>query len=499
MAIRAEWSSDDRSSGLSVGARPARSPPAGAPGEARRVSPRRRRRLSLQARSLLASSFALFAFLGLTGFALDQAFYESSLKELSYRLRSHVYAYLKDTDIAVSGKIIPPEYPPDSRFDRPQSGLYAAIVGEGTQWSSPSSLGHKLPYVDTLKPGEERFSGPVETELGTVYLYSIGVLLPWSDRGTPREMQTRIHVAEHESGINAQLDVFRRTLWAWLIGLGIVLLLVDLLLLRWSLTPLRRVASDLARVERGDHDHLEGSYPSELDGLTRSVNDFIESEREQRARYRHTLADLAHSLKTPLAVLRSGLDGDDADEQLRTSVAEQVRRMDEIVAYQLSRAATAGHKTFAAGIGIERCAEEIVRSLEKVHSDKQVLCEFEIDPEARFYGEQGDLMELLGNLLENAFKWSQHRVLLTAHRVGPIGARRRGLEIVVEDDGPGIPEDQVERMLERGQRGDERVQGHGIGLAIVRDIVNAYRGELVVGRSAVFGGASFALRFSALA
>src|SRR5688500_14511383 len=128
-----------------------------------------------------------------------------------------------------------------------------------------------------------------------------------------------------------------------------------------------------------------------------------------------------------------------------------------------------------------------------------VLCEFECDPDARFYGEQGDLMELLGNLLENAFKWARHRVLLTVSRTGPIGARRRGLEIVVEDDGPGIPENEVERMLQRGQRGDERVQGHGIGLAIVRDIVRAYRGDLVVARSTAFGGASFTLRFGAVA
>ncbi|HVF35703.1 MAG TPA: ATP-binding protein [Candidatus Saccharimonadia bacterium] len=494
MSIDAEWTQGNRPSALRLGTR-AR-PAAGS--EPRRAPQGRRGRLSLQARSLIASSLALFAFLGLTGFALDRAFYESSLKELSYRLRSHVFAYLKDTDVSVSGKIIPPEFPPDSRFDRPQSGLYAAIVADGGNWTSPSALAHPLPYLTDLKPGEERFSGPIETELGTVFVYSIGVLLPWSDRGAAKDMLVRIHVAEHESALNAQLDVFRRTLWAWLVGLGVVLLLLDLLLLRWSLTPLRRVANDLARVERGDQERLEGSYPGELDGLTRSLNDFIESEREQRSRYRNTLADLAHSLKTPLAVMRSEIDDGGHGDALRATVEEQLRRMDEIVAYQLSRAATAGHKTFAAAIGIERLAEEIVQSLEKVHADKYVLCEFEIDPEARFYGEQGDLMELLGNLLENAFKWARERVLLTVHRTGPIGARRRGLEIVVEDDGPGIPEDQVERMLQRGQRGDERVQGHGIGLSIVRDIVRAYRGELVVARSPAFGGAAFTLRFGAL-
>jgi two-component system sensor histidine kinase PhoQ len=267
------------------------------------------------------------------------------------------------------------------------------------------------------------------------------------------------------------------------------------LVLRWSLTPLRKVARDLSRVERGEVDHLPGVYPGELERLTTSLNEFIESERDQRARYRNTLSDLAHSLKTPLAVMRNELEND-GDRGLREVVEEQVARMNDIVAYQLSRAATSGHKTFAQAIELDDPAEEIVRGLEKVYIDKHILCEFDIDPTSRFFGEQGDLMELLGNLLENAFKWAGHRVMLTARRVGPAHARRPGLEIIVEDDGPGIPEDQVDRLLQRGVRGDERVQGHGIGLSIVQDIVRAHRGELIVDRSPELNGARFTLRFA---
>ena len=141
--------------------------------------------------------------------------------------------------------------------------------------------------------------------------------------------------------------------------------------------------------------------------------------------------------------------------------------------------------------------EEIVASLEKVHSARNILCEFEIDARARFYGEPGDLLELLGNLLENAFKWAQHQVLLTACPVTGIGAKRDGLLIVVEDDGPGIAPENVDRMLQRGVRGDERVQGHGIGLAIVQDLLKAYRGKLEVTRSETLGGAKFVVRFEA--
>jgi two-component system sensor histidine kinase PhoQ len=450
-----------------------------------------RRPTSLQTRLIWGASVALFAFLGLTGFALDQAFYESTLEALRERMKSYVLAYMAGSDVTVAGKLILPEYPPDDRFDRPQSGLYAGIVGKDIQWSSFSALGHALPFDVELAPNADRFQGPIETEVGRVYVYSLGVDWEYAGQG---DVNLTFHIAEDVAAVDAQLAVFRRTLWAWLGGVGVVLLVFQIAMLRWSLRPLRRVSHDLARVERGETDRLTGRYPRELEGLTESLNAFIVSEREQRARYRNTLSDLAHSLKTPLAVVRSELENTSDATDLRPLVAEQVARMDEIVAYQLSRAATSGHRAFAAPIALEAPAEEVVQSLEKVYADKNVLCEFDIDPEARFFGEQGDLMELLGNLLENAFKWAAHRVLLTVRRVGSGQQRRAGLELVVEDDGPGIPADQVERLLERGERGDERVQGHGIGLSIVLDILRAYRGALRVGRSETLGGAAFAVR-----
>jgi two-component system sensor histidine kinase PhoQ len=274
----------------------------------------------------------------------------------------------------------------------------------------------------------------------------------------------------------------------------VMLILLQLLLLRWSLTPLRKVTSDMNRVERGDSEHMDSQYPLELTGLTERINAFINNEREQRTRYRHTLADLAHSLKTPLAVIRSQLESATADEPAqRNGVLVQVRRMDELVAYQLSRAATSGRQTFASAVPIAGHAEDLVQSLEKVYATKNVLCEFDIDDDAVFYGEQGDLLELMGNLLENAFKWATRRVLLVVKTQPPSGRQRPGLRLSVEDDGPGIAADKIEKVLQRGVRGDERVQGHGIGLSIVQDIVHAYQGELVVDRSPEFGGARFSV------
>ncbi len=456
------------------------------------------RPLSLQARSLAAAGCVLAAFLGLAFLALDRAFYDAAETALRERLQGYMYAYLAAADTSRAGALIPPEVGPDPRFDQPgASGLYAGIVSakilgsKGSSWRSPSAAGRDLPFDGELPRGPAQFQGPVSTPSGALYILSQGV--DWN-AGTKDDLHLTFYVAEDSQALRRQIDIYRRTLLTWLGALGVVLLLLLLLLQRWSLAPLRRVANDLARVERGGQERLGGHYPVELAGLTGSLDSFIEAERERLKRYRNTLSDLAHSLKTPLAVMRSQLEGGEGGESLRWTVLEQVGRMDEIVAYQLSRAATSGHQTFAAPLQIEPYAEEIVRSLEKVYASKAVLCEFEIDPAARFHGDQGDLMELLGNLLENAFKWARRRVVFHA-RVLPAAGRRVGFECSIEDDGPGIQDDRVEYLLQRGVRGDERVQGHGIGLAIVQDIVKAYHGELAVDRSPALGGARFAIRF----
>ncbi|MEO7431643.1 MAG: ATP-binding protein [Dokdonella sp.] len=458
------------------------------------------RPLSLQARSLAAASLVLAAFLGLAFFALDRAFFQAAESALNDRLQGYLYAYLAGSDQSRSGLLIPPEVGPDRRFDEPSaSGLYAGIVGDkiagvsGKIWRSPSATGRELPFSDELPRGPPQFAGPVQTPTGELFILSEGV--DWNS-GTKGEIHLTYYVAEDGRALRGQVDVYRRTLLAWLGTLGIGLLLLLFAVLRWSLAPLRKVAADLARVEFGAQERLGRNYPVELSGLTASLDSFIDAERDRVSRYRNTLSDLAHSLKTPLAVMRSQLEADSDGKSLRWTVLEQVGRMDEIVAYQLSRAATSGQQTFAAPLPLDPYAEEIVRSLEKVYASKGVLCEFEIDPAARFHGDQGDLMELLGNLLENAFKWARRRVLLSVRPVQSVG-KRAGLDLVIEDDGPGIPDDQVEHLLQRGVRGDERVQGHGIGLAIVQDIIKAYRGELAVDSSPSLNGARFTVRLGA--
>ena len=446
---------------------------------------------SLAARAALATGLVLALFLGAIGLTLSRTNADSARNALQDRLRGFAISYIAGTELNVRGKPLMPDAP-DPRFSRPGSGLYAVVLGDHFHWESSSALGRDLGFVQTLAPGQQLFVGPVETQAGRLYYYSYGVQLDLPER---KSVQLTYMVAQTEEQLESNNAVYRRSLVGLLAILGIMLIVLQLWLLRWSLTPLRKVANDMARVERGDTDHLDSQYPFELIGLTEGINGFIDSEREQRMRYRNTLADLAHSLKTPLAVIRSQVESAAAEQpQLRGPLLDQVRRMDELVAYQLARAATSGRQPFATAVRVAGHAEDLVQSLEKVYAAKNVLCEFDSDDGAAFYGEQGDLLELMGNLLENAFKWASHRVLLVVKILPQAGRQRPGLELSVEDDGPGIPDEKVEKVLQRGVRGDERVQGHGIGLSIVQDIVRAYRGELTVDRSPEYGGARFSVK-----
>ena len=447
---------------------------------------------SLQSRQLLAASIGLLAFLALAGFALDRAFVDVAGQGLRERLKAHAFTYAGGIEFARDGSLIPPEASPDSRFDRPGSGLYADVELPNGHWYSGSARGPRLPRGEVLAGREERFDGPLpivksDGSRGEVYRYGIGLVD--ATRSDDAEFPYTIYIMEDAGTLPRQVRVFRQALWGYLGIAGVVLLLLQAVILRWSLLPLRRVIAELTRVQRGQAARMSERHPRELEPLTDSINAFVESERENLDRQRNTLADLAHSLKTPLAVLRTRLDNDAGEDELRDELEIQLRRMNDLVGYQLARAASGGHKLFAAPIAIELHAEQIVRGLEKIYAAKGVICEFEIDPDARFHGEPGDLQELLGNLLENAFKWARSRVLLTIQSGATAPNRRPGLLIAVEDDGPGIAPERIAHVLQRGVRGDERVQGHGIGLAIVQDMVRSYRGELEVGGSKELGGA----------
>jgi len=448
--------------------------------------------LSLSTRLLLAGSLVLTGFLGLTGFTLDKAFRDSAEAAMRDRLQGHIYALLAASELNKAGAMVVSNEMPETGFATTGSGVYGQISShDGKQiLRSPSMADITIPFSIGLRMGTTHFEHLTASDGTPLYALSLG--LSWKVKGKPRDFT--FSVARNLSSLDVQINSFRRSLWGWLVGVALLLLAVQGTILRWSLAPLRRVAVDLAAIEAGRATQLQGHYPQELSGLTDNLNILIRGGQVQLERYRHTLGDLAHSLKTPLAVVRNSVEKEGSIEELRRTVEEQVDRMNQIVEYQLQRAAASGRTALSVPVSVAEVAQRIVASLNKVYADKGVDCRIEIEDDAVFYGDESDLMEFLGNLTDNAYKWCRHTIIINARPVADVLHRRAGLVLSVEDDGPGIPIEDVERVLQRGARADESISGHGIGMAVVQDILRVYDGALEIGHSEALGGACLLVR-----
>jgi two-component system sensor histidine kinase PhoQ len=438
--------------------------------------------LSIHLRLLLAASLVLAAFFGLGALALDQAFRDSAESGSRERLQAHVYGMLAAAEESESGGMRLPEALPEPKLSTPDSGLYASVRGEQGRyrWHSASLIGRGFRFHESLKPGDINFSRRL-VDGSELFVLSFGVA--WEDYGG-NELLYTLTVAESAANVDSQVSVFRRTLMLWLGGAALLLLMVQGAVLRWGLKPMREVVQDLGQIESGERELLQGGYPAELRGLTSSINSLIRSGRASRDRYRNSLGDLAHSLKTPLAVLQSAADGS-GDDDLRGAVKEQVPRMNDIVQYQLKRAAASADPGFSRRVSVEPVIVRLLNTLHKVYTEKGVQCELSMEPGVSFSGDEGDLLELSGNLLENAFKYCHGQVRIAASVAEVEGDSQ--LHLVIEDDGPGIPVEMREKVRGRGIRADQRSPGQGIGMSVADEIIRLYKGRFSIGDSALGG------------
>ncbi len=445
---------------------------------------------SLHGRLLIAASLVLVGFLGATGAALFKAFRDSAETAFRERLQGYVYALLAAADEDGGGRMQLPQELPDPHFSNLDSGYYAQVMGEegNFRWRSPSLAGEDRDFLRPQAPGQRQFH---QQSAGHETLSVINLGISWEDfQGQDQEYT--LAVAISTTALSREVEGFRTALWEWLGGLALMLLLAQGAILRWGLQPLRGVCDDLRRIEEGVANRLEGRYPQELEGLTSGLNALITSSQASQQRYRNSLGDLAHSLKTPLAILRQTADEGRDPDLLRITVEEQVRRMDEIVQHQLRRAAAAGQVALGRSLDVAPLVEKLARSLDKVYREKAMAVDLVLQGDARFFGDQADLLEILGNLMDNAYKYGTRRVRVTSERLadGP----RPGLVLRVEDDGPGVPPDQVHQVAQRGWRFDQSLPGQGLGLSLVGEIVAVYGGQMGVGVSEL-GGAAFWVRF----
>ncbi|MGI2100440.1 ATP-binding protein [Shewanella oncorhynchi] len=439
---------------------------------------------SLKARLVASALLFILVLLPLIGVALNDAFTEQVKSATKNELSAYVYSILAVTEVE-NKQISIPELVLENRFNLIQSGLYAIATTEDTSgkqdivWHSQSFMGIMPPPHFTIPATGQSAFEQIELADQLHLIYSFSVSFASQNQNVP----VTIHIIKDEREFQQQIDQFNQQLWTWLLILMLVMLVFQLSWLLWTLRPLARFTQELHSVEQGKSMQLSSQYPTELQAVARQLNILLNTEQTQRKRYRNALADLAHSLKTPLAVIKSQAD-------LSESSSEQVSVISRIIGHQLKRAQTAAAASWHLGIRVDEVAAKLLRTLAKIYREPQINLSGEMVEHAVFKGDEADLTEILGNLLDNACKAAKSTVTLT------VTGDAYQLLICIEDDGPGISEALQNQIFERGIRADSYLQGNGIGLAIVRDLVDSYNGRISVSRSEILGGAKFSISFA---
>jgi two-component system sensor histidine kinase PhoQ len=444
---------------------------------------------SLSQRLLISVSIPLAVFFGVMMMVLDNGFRELADRSLQQLLDSQTVALIAAAEPQPDGKYAPESNDLAARLRTPRSGLYAQIRSSKNKdpWRSPSTAGASIDFGPMRAAGVRDISY-ADNGHERIEIESRGI--EFEDR--TGHVQLTFSVAASLTPYEQQLWAFRRQLFGWFSGLMLLLLAALAGVLRWVLSPVRRMEREIRAVEEGRSDALGSGYPRELAGVAGNLNALLIGERKRVARYRDTLGNLAHSLKTPLAVMRAAISSNSGVPE--AVLNPEIDKMSAIIEHQLKRAAASGGALLGqAPVEVAPIVSELRVTLLKVYARKDLSIELLVTPGCQFVGDRGDLTELLGNVLDNACKWCRSVVRLTVSVDGACDARQK-LSFLVEDDGPGISAEDRIRIGQRGVRTDENVPGHGIGLSMVQDTVELYGGSMTIEASPTLGGAAFEIR-----
>ncbi|WP_372627641.1 ATP-binding protein [Arsukibacterium sp.] len=437
--------------------------------------------LSLKLRQGLVSIVLLLLLLPSSFIAIDQAFFTQLLTSAEQKLEVHMYAMLSDLKI-IDGKIELSNNTLSPDFFRPDSGLSAYVTSVGNNntdaivWQSDSSLSQSFSPPDTnLVPGEHSFYS-YSSANEQYWLLSIALLFDSGEQTRP----LAIHIVQTNSMLIAPYLSFRNTLLTWFIWIAAALVLLSVLAYYWTTKPLTKLDQEIRKLEGGEQDHLNGQYPVELTNIKEDLNLLLANQNRQKQRYRNHLSDLAHALKTPVAVLKTS----PLSEQ--PELKEQLDRISAMIEHQLKRASSSGQDIWKKQFDILPHVDKLCNALQKIYRDKSLNIEVDCADNATFRGDETDLMEILGNLLDNACKACKRQVKLTVIQ--------NPLNLIIEDDGPGIAKDARKKLFTRGTRLDTYKDGHGVGLSIVAELVSSYSGGMQITDSPL-GGARFELIF----
>lgn len=441
---------------------------------------------SLRVRLMIGAAPLAFLFMLALLPALQRAFSIALENAIQQRLAADIATLVSSARID-GDRLSMPDHLAVEDFNLPESKLLGFIYDRNGQlvWRSSSAQDESVTYHPQYTGKLDVFTRTRDASGNEFFVYDVEI-----DLLGGQQAAYSIVTMQPVSAFRELVHGFREQLYLWLGGALLVLLGLLWLGLGWGFRSMRGLRDELDQIESGERERLSDDHPQEMLRLTDSLNRLLESERTQRERYRNSLADLAHSLKTPLAVLQGvseNLAGQPQNREQVQVLQSQIERMSQQIGYQLQRASLRKSGLIRHRVQLAPLLDTLGGALDKVYRDKHVGLERDFPERLSLPLEQGALLELLGNLLENAYRLCLGRVRVSARQLGG------GFELTVEDDGPGIPPDQRQRILRRGERLDTQHPGQGIGTAVVMDILDSYGGILELDDSEL-GGACFRMR-----
>lgn len=456
------------------------------------------RRNSLALRLVVSSAIVAVVLLVSAAVLLTSLFQAALERNFDARLRAVMDGLLANVEVNADGSPAIQSELADTRFTLPLSGWYWQVTppAQGVaDLASPSLLEKRLQptSADLADRDEEGLAHFYLIDANGTRLRAIEQRYKLYDKAD----QYSFTVAGNFDELKAEATAFRQTLVAMLTLLGLGLLIAILIQVRFGLRPLRALEAKLTAIREGKAERLEGAYPGEIQPVADELNLLIQSNSEIVERARTQVGNLAHALKTPLSVLYN--EAKLQPGPLADKVSEQTNVMRDQVNLYLDRARRAARaQTVGSITDVEPVLAALARTLERIHLDKGVEIGIDCPHGTKFRGEKQDLEEMAGNLLDNACKWAARKVNVA---VGPSTEAsadgRLWIDMVVGDDGPGLPPDKRKEPPVRGRRLDETKPGSGLGLSIVSETAAMYGGSLSLDQSKL-GGLAVRLRLPAV-
>jgi len=464
---------------------------------------------SIAARLFIVASLVLATFVIVTSLAVRHSVHKRAEDALFSRMQGMIYGILGAAELVDESTLAVNEGElPEQRLLSSVNGIYAEVRDSGNRvvWASKSSVS-SIPEKVKAPVGTWRYLHRNENTSEEVRALQFQAIYVAESGAEPL---FTIQVVEDAEVFASDLSRFDRNLWFTLLLAALLLLLVLAAVLIWGLKPLRDIGKDLSRIERGDAERLDTSLPRELRPLASSINTLLASERNRQSRYRNVMDDLAHSLKTPLSILRNITSGSagsgtnanssntaDSNGERSHDTAEiktQTERMQDIITYHLQRAQAGGSQALAPSISPSSIIKRIGDSLQKAYPSSEPTLgqkiEFisELEEDFQLKVTESDLFEILGNLLENACKYGANKVVVKGT------SDDASAQLTVSDNGQGFPETAMQELLTRGRRADTQQEGQGLGLAFTTELVESYGGHLSLANNEQ-GGARVMLNF----